>query len=348
MPFSFDAILQLWDRAQQALFESLVQPLAFGLGFGNLLEDAYDATGWLLVGLLQIAVVAVVFGALERWRPVEPVTDRRAVRTDIVYTLIHRLGLVQVGLFFSIGPIFDAAFGALRVHGVPTWQLDAWLAPLWPGVTDTAAFGFAAYLVAFDCVDYWLHRGQHRLRWWWALHALHHSQRQMTRWSDDREHLLDDLIRGAVLALVARAIGIAPGQFVAVVVCTQLLQSLAHANLRLSFGRVGERLLVGPHFHRLHHAIGSGHESSGPGSLGGCNFAVLFPLWDVLFGTASFEPRYAPTGIRDQLAESGGRDYGHGFWSQQWLGLGRLVAVIAPTAQGGSAASPASGRGVPH
>ena len=93
--------------------------------------------------------------------------------------------------------------------------------------------------------------------------------------------------------LLARAIGIAPGQFVAVVACTQLVESLAHANLRLGFGRLGERLLVGPRFHRLHHAVGSGHESRGPGSLGGCNFAVLLPVWDVLFRTADFSPASA-------------------------------------------------------
>jgi sterol desaturase/sphingolipid hydroxylase (fatty acid hydroxylase superfamily) len=74
----------------------LVQPLMFALGLGNLLEDGYRATGWLLVGLLQIAVMLTLIGPLERWRPVEPVTDRAAVRTDIVYTLIHRLGLFRV------------------------------------------------------------------------------------------------------------------------------------------------------------------------------------------------------------------------------------------------------------
>ena len=67
-----------------------------------------------------------------------------------------------------------------------------------------------------------------------------------------------------------------------------------------------------------------GHESQGPGTLGGCNFAVLFPVWDLLFGTARFDGRYEPTGIRDQLPEQGGRDYGQGFWAQQWLGLKRL------------------------
>jgi sterol desaturase/sphingolipid hydroxylase (fatty acid hydroxylase superfamily) len=79
-----------------------------------------------------------------------------------------------------------------------------------------------------------------------------------------------------------------------------------------------QRLLVSPRYHRLHHRIGLGHESAGQGSLGGHNFAVLFPLWDLLFGTARFDGRYEPTGIRDQLPD--GRDYGRGFWAQQWLG----------------------------
>jgi sterol desaturase/sphingolipid hydroxylase (fatty acid hydroxylase superfamily) len=57
--------------------------------------------------------------------------------------------------------------------------------------------------------------------------------------------------------------------------------------------------------------------------LGGHNFGVLLPWWDMLFGTANFELRYDPTGIRDQVEQ--GRDYGRGFWSQQWRGLKRLV-----------------------
>lgn len=114
---------------------------------------------------------------------------------------------------------------------------------------------------------------------------------------------------------MAQLIGVPPGQFVAMVVCGQLLESLSHANLRLGFGAVGERLLVSPRFHRLHHSIG----------LGGHNFAVLFPVWDTLFGSANFDKRYAPTGIRDQLPGEGGRDYGRGFWAQQWRGLRRVV-----------------------
>ena len=95
--------------------------------------------------------------------------------------------------------------------------------------------------------------------------------------------------------------------------------------MRISFGHWGERLLVSPRFHRFHHGIGVGHEGTRPQALGGCNFAVLFPFWDVLFGTARFDTPKVATGIRDQLPAYGGRDYGQGFWAQQRLGLLRLI-----------------------
>lgn len=316
-----------FDTAQQALFEAVVQPAMFALGLAGILEQGYRATGWLLVGLAQIVVMLTLMRALERSRPAEPVTDRAAVRVDIAYTLLHRLGLFRLALFFTLDPLWDMAIGALRVAGwAPTWSLDG----LVPGVTDIALVTFVLYLVLFDFVDYALHRGQHRFEWWWQLHAVHHSQRQMTMWSDNRNHLLDDVLRDSVFVIVALLVGIAPAQFVAVVALTQLVETFSHANVRLSFGRIGERLLVSPRFHRVHHGIGIGHESGAPGSPGGHNFAVLFPLWDALFGTARWHDAPGPTGIRDQLPEYGGRDYGQGFWAQQWLGLVRLVRLARP------------------
>ena len=70
--------IDAFDSAQQWLFEAVVQPLMYTFGLAGIFEQGYRATGWLLVGLLQIAVMLTLFRALERWRPVEPVTDRAA------------------------------------------------------------------------------------------------------------------------------------------------------------------------------------------------------------------------------------------------------------------------------
>jgi sterol desaturase/sphingolipid hydroxylase (fatty acid hydroxylase superfamily) len=317
-------LTDIFVSAQQWLFEAIVQPLVYAVGLGGWVEEAFDATGWVLVGLIQIAILVAVIGPLQRWRPAEPVTDRRAIRTDILYTLIHRLGLFRLGIFFLLQPVFDDTMGLLRGHGWGSFHLDE----LWPGVTDVPWVAFAVYLVVLDFVEYLIHRGQHHFQWWWDLHSLHHSQRQMTMWSDNRNHLLDDVIHDTIIVIVAQLIGVAPGQFIALVALMQLSESLQHANLRVGFGAIGERLWISPRFHRLHHSIGLGHESKGASTLGGHNFGVLLPWWDMLFRTVNFETRYDPTGIRDQVepdAQGRVRDYGRGFWSQQWLGLLRLA-----------------------
>lgn len=319
-----EILVSLFSNTQEWLFESVLQPVMFATGLGNLLADGYAATGWLLVGLLQLLVLVAVLAPLQRWRPVDAVTDPATVRVDMLYTAIHRLGLFRLVLFFSLDPVFDEVFGMLRVAGLGTFNLDA----VWPGVTDVAWVSFVIYLVVFDALQYAIHRGQHQFEWWWKLHALHHAQRQMTVWSDNRNHLLDDVLIDVIWAVVAQLIGIPPGQFVAMVAVTQLSESFQHANLRVWFGHIGERLWVSPRFHRLHHSVGTGHETAdkhtvGQQVLGGCNFGVLLPWWDMLFSTVNFELRFDPTGVRDQVEN--GRDYGRGFWSQQWLGIKRLA-----------------------
>ena len=328
---------------QQWLFEAVVQPLAFALGAGNLLESAFDGTGWLVVGLLQIAVMLTVIGPLQRLWPVEPVTDRRAVAVDVIYTVVHRLGLFKLFMFFTFENWMEQGLGVLRAQGMPTLHIDQ----IWPGVTDRPLVSFAIYLVVFDLVAWAMHWAQHRFDWWWRLHAVHHSQRQMTMWSDNRNHLLDSVITDVVLVVLALLIGVAPSQFIALVAVSQLLESLQHANLRWRFGSVGERLLVSPSFHRRHHALWLGHaphegahQLSAEGMYGkdtidvkttnhayphGANFGVLFPWWDMLFRTADFTRGFGPTGIDDQVTQ--GRDYGRGFWAQQWLGLLRLLKI---------------------
>ena len=72
----------------------------------------------------------------------------------------------------------------------------------WPDSEEPAAA--LIYLVVFDFIGYWTHRGQHQLEWWWQLHSLHHSQRQMTMWSDNRSHLLDSILDDAAARELAR------------------------------------------------------------------------------------------------------------------------------------------------
>jgi sterol desaturase/sphingolipid hydroxylase (fatty acid hydroxylase superfamily) len=312
----FQWIANQFAALHQWLFEGAVLPAVHAIGLGAYAEQAFDWTEIFLIGAIEISLLAVVLTALEKWRSVE-IQPGPGKYVDVIYTLLQRLGVIPLAIFLLLMPIVDGIDGWLRMHDfIPPKVEDAL-----PFLHDQPLLSFLFYLVVLDFVAYWLHRWQHRINAWWALHALHHSQRQMSFWSDDRNHLLDDLLVDGAFALVALLIGVAPAQFVALIVASRVVESLSHANLRLSFGRVGDMLLVSPRFHRVHHAIGLGHE----GSRRGCNFAVLFPIWDVLFGTANFAREFPATGVRDQLE---GRDYGQGFFRQQLLGLKRVGEAL--------------------
>lgn len=314
-----DTLSNLFTAVHAWLFETLLQPALFALGYMTYAEPAFEALEISLYGVIEIGLMLLLLRPLERWRPVERWSNRRAVRVDVLYTFLHRLGIVPLAVFLLLQPLDEAMDGTLRLGGFIPPSLED-LAP-WFSAHPLASF--LVYLAILDLAEYWRHRLQHRFRWWWALHALHHSQRQLSLWADRRNHLLDDVLSDVWIVLIALAIGVPPGQFLGILVVTRLIESLSHTNVRMHFGWLGERLLVSPHYHRLHHGIGVGHE----GRALGCNFAPLFPLWDLLFGTANFTRDYPATGIRDQLD---GVDYGEGFIRQQVLGVKRLWLAISP------------------
>ncbi len=289
-----------------AFFEFIVKPLVDLIGQSRFIEQAFDGSSLLLLGLLQMLLIALVFLPLQRLYPVESVVDHKTIALDILYTAIDRLGLMKLVFFFTLDVWLDSGFSVLRGMGIPTWHLDS----VWLGVTDVPWVSWVLYLVFFDFLGYWLHRAQHQLPMWWRLHALHHAQKQMTAWSDNRNHVLDMLLIDASMACVAQLVGAAPSQFVGWVVVMQLSQSLQHANIRLWFGSIGERLWVSPRFHRLHHSIHTDVVNR--------NFGVLLPWWDIIFGTANFDLRFDATGVDD------GVDYGDTWFKQQWLGFKRL------------------------
>jgi sterol desaturase/sphingolipid hydroxylase (fatty acid hydroxylase superfamily) len=159
--------------------------------------------------------------------------------------------------------------------------------------------------------------------WWWALHSLHHAQEQMTFWSDDRNHILDDIISALWFGVIALLIGIPPMQFPLLVLFLKFLESLSHANARVSFGRIGERLLISPRFHRAHHGILAAGEKS-------CNYGAILPWWDMMFGTADFSREYVRTGdpSADSALTSGN------YFQQQWAGLRRMARMLTRKRRG--------------
>ncbi len=292
---------------------NLVVPLLYRL---DLMEWEDIAYGWALFAVYGVAQVAVTYAVclpLERWRPVERWENAKAVSVDIFYTLLSRVGVLPLVTFVLFYQLQVWLNGFLTDHGLVPPTIERVV----PALLGHPVLTFVIYAIILDCADYWRHRLSHRFGWWWALHSLHHAQEQMTFWSDDRNHLLDDIISFSWFMAVGLLIGIPPMQFPLLVLVLRFLESLSHANARIAFGRIGERLLISPRFHRAHHGILAAGQRS-------CNFGAILPWWDMLFGTADFSREFVRTGDPSAPASM----VHGGYLAQQWAGFARMLRMF--------------------
>lgn len=315
----FDQIEDFWTQLNDNFFEHIVTPLLSYFHALAYQEMAFDVTNAVLLGVVELLILVLFIRPLENLNPVEHWQNRKGTGVDILYTFLHRLGLIPAFLFLIIWPLSNQLDAFLRLHHLSPPPLDTYI----PGLDQSPVITWLVYLILLDGVAYLVHRGLHRWNWAWALHSLHHSQQKMSLWTDDRTHILEDFINLSIPAMVSLFIGIPPSQFLVLMMCTRLLQNLAHANFQTDFGILGRWILVSPHFHRVHHGIEQGSQGQGHS----CNYAILFSFWDRLFRTSSYPNHTPATGINDQLT---GTDYGQSFWRQQWLGISRLLQAIGP------------------
>jgi sterol desaturase/sphingolipid hydroxylase (fatty acid hydroxylase superfamily) len=316
-------LIDLWIGIQTWLFETLVSPFLYRFNLMEWYEPGFNAVEFVMLGVVQIAIIAVVMRLLERRWPLERNGDDRLIGVDKVYTALNKLGVIPLAIFIVTYPITNEIEHVVRAWGVAPPRLERLL----PGLGDNALASFLVYFALYDFAAYWVHRAQHRFSWWWALHSLHHSQRHVTVWSDDRNHVLDDLLVTLALVIFAQVVGVQPEDYVLILMVGRLIESWSHANVDLGFGRIGEKLIVGPRFHRLHHALAGPTERH----IHDHNYAPVFPIWDILFGTAIFQHKRRPTGVDDPAIDA---DNGRGWLAQQARGFARFIAAITSSFRG--------------
>lgn len=313
-------LIDIWVGVQTWLLETVVAPILFRFGLMEWYEPGYNAIEFVMLGGVQIAIIALGMRFFERRWPLEkPGRDDRLIGVDRVYTVLNKLGVIPLAIFIVTYPLVQEIELTVRTWGYAPPRLERVL----PWLGDNALASFLVYFVLYDFAAYWLHRLQHAFPWWWALHSLHHSQRRMTVWTDDRNHVIDDLLITLALVLFSQIVGVQPGEYVLILMIGRLVESWSHANVDMGFGWLGDRLLVGPRFHRLHHALATSEEAR----IHDHNFAPVFPIWDVLFGTAIFDRRHRPTGVDDRAIDA---DNGRGWFTQQVTVAGRFVRALVP------------------
>ena len=310
---------QWWADLVSWLSSHAVAPLLAALHLEGLSGNPDDIAAALLIAALQVGIIGLIFRPLETWFPAERWSDRRLTLVDRNYTLLMLLGIFPLFTYLVLTPfshLFGGVDSATSSTGSPL-ALTHWV----PWFNQHPYLLFAVYYVVYDFVYYWMHRTQHAIPWWWALHSMHHSTRQMSCWTNDRGSLVDGFLQSMILATVGLAIGVDPDEFAWLMLIGELVQNLSHANVRLGFGRVLDRVFVAPKFHRLHHML---VDPDRPG-LHNCNYGQVLSIWDVLFGTALYGEPLRPTGVGDPLVDA---DNNHGLIGLHWVALKRFWGAV--------------------
>jgi len=247
------------------------------VGSGDLSSALATAQGR-TVGPALVAVVAILFLAERLWPAVPRPVLARAHVVDAGYLALF------AALVVPLLTVVETGF-AVEVGRHARFLLVSRLTPV-PRVIVVAVI-----LVGIDAMNWAAHVANHRSASLWRLHALHHSQEDMSVLTTFRTHpLVHATYLGALLpALVLGASGTVPGVALIAYGC---LVTLPHANLNWGFGPLG-RVVVSPAYHRLHHA----RDDIDP--RGTVNFGFVLVCWDQLARRALFPTAGTPiaTGI---------------------------------------------------
>jgi sterol desaturase/sphingolipid hydroxylase (fatty acid hydroxylase superfamily) len=152
---------------------------------------------------------------------------------------------------------------------------------------------WVAGILAGDFLGYWSHRLRHRFDVLWNFHAIHHSQRELNFFTQNRFHDVDIVIDLTIRTLPLLILN-AGWTVIGVYAVISLAHfRLYHSNIRSDYG-VLRYVLVTPQSHRIHHGRDPRHLNR--------NFGVFFSIWDRIFGTqyGNHEEYPQELGIRDE------------------------------------------------
>ena len=215
---------------------------------------------------LLLLLTALCSAAEFLWAP------RRPSPANILFNFA--CGLLALPTLHGLHAVASPFWIWLRTWAIFPIDLDRWD----PEMKWVLAF---AALFAWDLLQYWAHRAQHRFPWLWRFHRLHHSDLNVSGATSSRIHLLSHLANIACIAIpMALLFPESPLSAWCAFLFFHCYGYFNHTILPIELGPLTS-VISGPKFHRVHHGIAVVHHDK--------NFAAFFPILDIVFGTY-YEP----------------------------------------------------------
>lgn len=218
----------------------------------------------------------VLIAALEIWRP-RASPDQSVKRW---FTNLSLFGLQQIVRLASAGVLAGVAASVAGRSPLAGWT-DAW--PGW--------IALVVAVVVLDATTYLIHVLSHHVEPLWRLHAVHHADHVLDVTTTVRHHPLEMVPAAVALGLCSWLFGLTVTHVTSYGALAFVVQSIAHANLRLprQAMHIAGWVLVTPELHALHHSRERAETNS--------NYGQLLSVWDRMFGTLLDDPRSGPIAV---------------------------------------------------
>lgn len=239
---------------------------------------------------------------------------------DLRYLFFHKImtGAILASLGFAASVVgYRLASGGSALELLFQSQHDGSL-----GNWALAICFMVVSMLVLDFIGFFLHFLQHKIPLLWQFHKVHHSAEVMHPVSNFREHPIDNITYvgfislgyGLLYGLAVRWIGFMPtaptllGVPLLMFLFNVVGYNLRHSHVWLRWPGVWSAVFPSPAHHHVHHSCHPDHIDK--------NFAFMFPVWDVLFGTYTM-----PEDNRDVkfgVPEEQGRDL-DSVWRLYWV-----------------------------
>ncbi len=216
-----------------------------------------EASALLLVPLPLLAAISAIEGWLRQrrghgydwkayWASLGDALGRLAIN-----------GLVKAGI---VGTVLYIVWD----WRVATFAMDRW-------------WHWALLFLGQEFCYYWMHRADHRIRWFWLNHAVHHSPNQYALSAAYRLGWTGRITSAALFFAPLVWIGFPVPLVLAALALNLLYQFWLHTELIGRLPAPIEFAFNTPAHHRVHHASNPEHLD--------CNYGGVLILFDRLFGT---------------------------------------------------------------
>ncbi|MEO0046611.1 MAG: hypothetical protein RL705_1802 [Bacteroidota bacterium] len=186
----------------------------------------------------------------------------------------------RINLFFTVTTIIVNFCLAVILVSTAQWTVDNHFGLLnWLPETNIWLFTIVGLLLLDLIGAYLPHYVEHKTKFLWRFHLIHHTDTWIDTTSGNRHHPGESVIRFVFTTLGVLIVGSPMWMIFLYQTLSVVATQFTHANIALpkQLDKVMSYVLVSPDMHKVHHHYVLPYTDS--------NYGNIFSVWDRLFGT---------------------------------------------------------------